>query len=308
MKEDSRIRFYRTFTEDFVESRDQDCQVPPDYVWVRKDLAGRILARLIYAAAWIFSLFYCRLWLKVRIRNRSVLKQCRDSGYFLYGNHTQPIGDAFIPAQVCADRHIYTVAGSANLGIPVLGKLLPLMGILPIPDNLSQMKEFWKAIETRIGEKKCVIVYPEAHVWPWYTGIRPFPETSFRFPVDLKAPSFCMTVTYQSPGHGAAGILDFPRKTRAGDGGKGACAPHAGKGKRKPRITVYIDGPFYPDAALSRKEQQKKLCREMHECMTERSKNSTYEYIRYERYEEKPAASDAPGLDVSESGVQSGKV
>lgn len=280
MKGNDRIRYYQTFTDDFVQSGDQDCRLPEDYVWVRKDLRGRFLAKLIYAAAWLFSLFYCRFYLHVRVVNRSLLKKYRDGGCYLYGNHTQPMGDAFTPAYICTPRHIYTVAGPANLGIPVLGKLLPLMGALPTPGSLSQMRQFLEAIRTRIGEKKCVILYPEAHVWPWYTGIRPFPETSFRFPVEIPAPSFCMTTTYQRKKSRAPGFLRKPgRDSAVEDKTIGT-----DKGRRaRPVITVYIDGPFYPDSSLPKKAQQKKLCEEIHACMVRRSENSTYEYIHYEK-------------------------
>ena len=47
-------------------------------------------------------------------------------------------------------------------------------------------------------------------------------------------------------------------------------------------ITIWVDGPFYPDMSLNKKKRQAKLEREIYECMCERSKESTYEYIRYE--------------------------
>ena len=43
---------------------------------------------------------------------------------------------------------------------------------------------------------------------------------------------------------------------------------------KKPQITVYVDGPFLKDNSLNKKQQQKKLCDEIHECMVQRSKSS----------------------------------
>ncbi|MCD8022210.1 MAG: hypothetical protein LUF30_04310, partial [Lachnospiraceae bacterium] len=57
-----RVRVFHDYTDDFVESGNQDCQIPKDYVWVREDLPGRILAKIIYTLAWIFRVVYCRLW------------------------------------------------------------------------------------------------------------------------------------------------------------------------------------------------------------------------------------------------------
>lgn len=37
------------------------------------------------------------------------------------------------------------------------------------------MRSFLDAIRTRIEEGSFIMVYPEAHIWPYYTGIRDFP-------------------------------------------------------------------------------------------------------------------------------------
>ena len=42
-----------------------------------------------------------------------------------------------------------------------------------------------------------------------------------------------------------------------------------------------LDGPFWPDDSLKKKERQQHLRDQVYACMTERSKNSTYDYIRY---------------------------
>lgn len=248
----SEIRYYQSDTDDFVHSKNREYCLPDDYAWLDERLVRRILAAAVYRAAWIFSFFYVRLFRRIKIKNRRALRQCRKSGCFLYGNHTQPVGDVFTPAYICGRQRIYTVAGQENLGLPVIGRLLPYLGALPVPDTLPQMKQFLEAVHRRIDEKCCVVIYPEAHVWPYYTEIRPFPLTSFRFPVECDAPAFCMTTTYQKKRHG-----------------------------KEPQITVYIDGPFYPDKKLRKKEAQKKLHDEIFSCMQRRSLHSSYEYIRY---------------------------
>lgn len=131
-----------------------------------------------------------------------------------------------------------------------------MLGILPIPDTKRKMVEFLKAVKNRINENKCVVIYPEAHVWPYYTKIRPFPVTSFKFPIENDAPVFCMTTTY------------YKRKFGS-----------------KPGINVYIDGPFFTDKKLTKKENQNKLCVDIYNKMVERSKESTYEYIEYRKEE-----------------------
>jgi len=119
---------------------------------------------------------------------------------------------------------------------------------------MEGMRRLKEAIDLRISQKNCVIIYPEAHVWPWYTGIRPYPDTSFAYPTGTNTPCFCMSVTYQKRKYG-----------------------------KRPRTTIYLDGPFYPDCSLCKKEQKKKLHDQIYQCMKKRSQNSTIQYIKYEK-------------------------
>ena len=253
------VRYYQSYTDDFVETKDQAYKIPEGYRWLRLDPVSRLLSGLIYTAAILFSSVYCRLVLHVRYRNARVLRQARKTGAFLFCNHTQPFGDVFIPALPALPARIYTVVSPANLGIPVIGKLLPYLGALPVPDTIQGMKRFQEAMEYRLGQRRYITVYPEAHVWEYYTGIRPFPDTSFKYPVKYGKPAYSLTVTYQ--------------KRRSGG---------------RPRATVYIDGPFYPNPALPRKAQAAELRDTIFRRMTERSGLSNDEFSRYERAEAAP--------------------
>lgn len=247
----NKIYYYKSYEDDLIESKNQNCKLKENYKWVHDNIWYRLFSNIVYFIAYIFGFFYCKFVLHVKVKNSKILKKYKKQGYFLYGNHTQPIGDVFIPAYVCKKR-IYTVVSQANLGVTGIGPMLPMLGALPIPDSIKDTKKLLDAIIKRIEQKKCVIIYPEAHVWPYYTKIRPFYESSFKFPTLCNAPAFSMTTTY------------YKRKI----------------GKR-PGIIVYIDGPFILDDELNKKENEEKICQEIYKCMQNRSKNSTYEYIKY---------------------------
>ncbi len=251
-KSTENIRYYRDFNQDFVETTDQAHGIPASYKWHHTNLLYRFCAVFVYAAAVVFSYIYTIFVLHIKIENRSAFKKCKGEGIFLYGNHTLLMGDAFAPARYIFPRRLYTVVSSANLGIPVLGKLLPMIGALVVPENPGDMKKLMEAMEYHLKHKRVIIIFPEAHQWPYCSFIRPFEETSFDFPVRFDAPVFCMTTTFQRRRHGD-----------------------------KPKITTYIDGPFYPDQTLGKKKAKKKLHDEIYECMKKRSENSTYDYIRY---------------------------
>lgn len=187
-----------------------------------------------------------------KVIGKGVLKRYKDKGYFIYGNHTQDIGDAFIPTALSFPKDAYVIVHPNNVSMPVLGKVTPSLGALPLPDDMTAYRNFLKAIETRFSQGHAIVIYPEAHIWPYYTDIRPFTDVSFAYPVKLDAPVFCFTNTYQ--------------KSRL---------------SKEPKIVTYIDGPVYPDKALSQKEQKRDLRDKVYAKMCERAKNSSVKCIEY---------------------------
>lgn len=243
--------YYKSYDEDVVQSKNQNYKIKDDYKWIHNNIFYRFFSFVLYSIAYVMSWFYCRFILHVKIKNKKILKKYKKQGYFLYCNHTQLIGDVFTPAHIC-NKKIYIVVSQANLGVAGIGPVLPMLGALPTSDNIKHTKKLFDAVIQRINEKKCVVIYPEAHVWPYYTKIRPFVTSAFKFPVFCNAPCFCITTTY------------YKRKLG-----------------KKPGIQVYVDGPFVPDNALNKKEKQEKICTQIQQKMIERSKNSTYQYIKY---------------------------
>ena len=202
--------------------------------------------------------FYSKVIMGHKVVNSRLLKKFKFSGYFLYGNHTQAIGDALLPHFLNFPKHNYIIVHPSNVSMRFLGSITPYLGALPLPDTKIAYKHFAEAIDRRIKEKKAIIIYPEAHIWPYYTKIRPFGDTSFAYPIKHDVPTFCFTNTYQ--------------KRRF---------------SKNPRVVTYVDGPFYANTDLSKKEQRKHLCDQVYECMCERAKLNNVEVIRYERRENK---------------------
>lgn len=248
------IRYYHHYTDDFTQSADQDHTLPADYPYVRTDPLSRCLSVLVYLLAVAFGGVYCRWVLHMHIHGRKRIKKIK-GGFFLYGNHTQPFGDVVIPALCLWPKRIYTVAGTANYGIPVIGKLLPYLGALPMVHSISGVKKLTQAMEMRLQQGHPIVIFPEAHVWEYCTQIRPFPDTSFKFPVKWGKPAVVMTVTY--------------KKARL---------------FKRPRMDVYLDGPFYPEGNTA-KEQTAALHRQVFRTMQQRSESSDFAYIDYRPYE-----------------------
>ena len=244
--------YYESFTDDVVESRNQHVHLPDGYEWVRDDVWSKVKYHLGYLLVIILAELYLRLVLKVHYRNRRLLWKYRKSGYFVYGNHTQPVGDPFIPVLACIGKRAFGIAGTANYGIPVLGKLMPWIGALPVVETREGRQKLSEAVERRIRERHVVFLYPEAHVWPYYTGIRPFSTSAFHYQQQLNVPGFTLTTVY--------------RKRRFG---------------KKPRIEVIVNGPFRPDSTLSPRDQRQRLRDEVFQSLKENATLSNCDFIQY---------------------------
>lgn len=180
---------------------------------------------------------------------------------FIYGNHTQATADALIPTFITHPANAYVIVHPNNVSMPVLGRITPYIGALPLPDDIAASRNFRAIIDKRVREGSPIFIYPEAHIWPYYTGIRPFPDDSFYYPIKYNVPVFCFTNTYKRRGNG------------------------------KPRIVTYVDGPFYPDGELPLKERRRELRDRVYDCMKQRSLESDVVWIEY-----RPADEDSPAF------------
>lgn len=250
MRDENRTRYYETESDDFFQVG-EEYVLEDGYEYVPSGFFARIWSSIVYFVAFIVSSVWCRVFLHVRFVGNQKIRRGR-CGCFVYGNHTQPVGDVFDPALACAPRRIYTVVSVANMHLPGIGKILRPLGALPLPSTFSQTKEFNSAIRKRIEEGHPVVIYPEAHLWEYYSGIRSFSDASFTYPVTLGAPVYAMTTTYRSRGEG-----------------------------KRPRITVYFDGPFYPEGE-SRRAKTRDLRDKVYRTMCARAEAHTdCEYIKY---------------------------
>ncbi len=232
-------------------------KVDASYDYERKSFGKRLARFVLYRIVmYPVVVLYARLVFRQKLIGRGKLKPYRRSGVFLYGNHTQPLGDALLQTRLPWPVSTYVIVHPNNLAVPVLGKWTPALGGLPLPDGLKAYRNFLAAIKNRIAEGHPVVIYPEAHIWPYYTKIRPFPDTSFAYPVETKAPSFCFVNTY--------------KKSRF---------------RKRPKMVTYIDGPFFADDSLEPKAARRALRDTIHARMTELSKYSDVEVIRYVRKE-----------------------
>ncbi|MBO4369891.1 MAG: 1-acyl-sn-glycerol-3-phosphate acyltransferase [Paludibacteraceae bacterium] len=241
---------YHSFDEDVIVSANQDYRLGDDYRWLPQNGWERLAFRLMQGVIYIVAVFYCHLVLHVRLKGRRLVRQYQ--GCFIYGNHTQPAADALTPIMCAFPRKIFAIETAANHGIPVLGKLIRYIGAIPLPQTRRQSAEFEESVRHHITTGHSIMIYPEAHQWPYYTGIRPFTDASFRFPVDLQVPCLVAVTTYHKPLWG-----------------------------KKPRVRTTFDGPFAANPTLDRKTARQDLYQTVRARMEQLAAQSDYCYHQY---------------------------
>jgi 1-acyl-sn-glycerol-3-phosphate acyltransferase len=196
------------------------------------------------------------LFLKLRFGHRVVgaekLKAARGQGYFLYGNHTNAAADALIPTILQFWGSTYVIVHPNNVSMPVFGHITPALGAIPLPDTTGAMKHFLECVKNHIQKGRVITIYPEAHIWPYYTKIRPFKNDAFAYPVQLHTPVYCFTNTYQKRSF-----------------------------FKTPRIVTYVEGPFYPDNTQKKPLQREDLRNQVYTAMCQNAAHNTIQRIRY---------------------------
>ncbi len=252
--ENRKVIYYEDeLNDEFSTAKITPRKIDENYKYIHNPLWDIISLLIQNVLSMPIKVLYSKIKFRIQYIGKEKLKLCKNEGYFIYANHTQSFADTFIPSVGNYPKRNFLIVNPENVSMKGLGTIVEMLGAIPIPSTKTAMKNFLETIEKRIKNKSSITIYPEAHIWPYYTKIRPFKDVSFKYPVSLDKPSFCMTNTYQA----------------------------YGKNNDKIKIVTYIDGPFFADTGLNKKQQQKNLRDKIYNCMVERSKNSNIEYIKY---------------------------
>ena len=226
--------------------------IDENFKYVHKNIFWRFLSFLAYRIIMPpIAFLWCKIKFHSKIVNKKALKKFKKQGYFIFSNHTLMAGDAFIPNLASFPKKNYIVVHPDNISTKGTKNFIMMCGAIPTPSSIKAFPNFTKTIKKRISDGCAVTIYPEAHIWPYYTKIRKFDHISFSYPVKAGAPVFALTNTYQK------------------------------KIGKVPKVTTYVDGPFFADSEKSARENEKELCEKVYNVMVERSMASTYEAIKY---------------------------
>ena len=240
--------------DDFDEVGLKRPPVPSNYRYLRKfHVLGFIFYYLI-AKPWLG--LYC-IFHGIKVQGRENLKKLKHTGYFLYSNHVA-ISDVFkFAAYAVPTKRVNIIGYSDTLTIKGVKGIAKSLGYLPIPDDLDNLKKLKEAVKTLTDKGEIVLIYPEAHIWPYYTKIRNFKDVSFSYPAEFNKPVLPAVTIWR------------------------------GKEGRKPKQTIIFGKPIYPNPELTPLENKKILHDECLLQMKEISnKYPQVEYIKYIKVED----------------------
>lgn len=243
--------------EDFAAThgRIRTRSVDEHYRYRRKNPVFRLFSFLLYRLVALPLIFlYLKFRFGLRVKNRRAVRRLH-GGYFLYGNHTQYVADAFLPAYLSFPRRTNIVTSADAVSIPVVRQLVAMLGGIPLACTVHGRMAFLQTVKERTARGQVVAIYPEAHIWPYYNGIRPFSDASFCYPMRTGLPAVGFVVTY----HRRRLFCHLP-----------------------PLITVTLSDPVFPETCTDRKEMRDRIYTLM--CETVRREDS-YAFRKYRKKE-----------------------
>ena len=262
MKIKKTIVYSDPLNEDFSGSKFKNVPLPKKYkffvwrpiYWVFQEFLYYVIA---VPVMWIIG----KIGWGFKVKGKRKIKKAHlgRKGYFIYGNHTTRADAFFGPVGVCLPRHAYIITSDNVMQHRILLPLLRMLAAIPLPSYPEQVEPFNECIRKRFRRGEPIIIFPEAHIWPYCTRIRPFPDQAFTYPAQLGAPVFGMCVTYEEHK-----ILKF----------------------LKPRAVVHISNPIYPDMSKPLGERTHELREAVYNFMEDTA--SSLDNVEHWRYVYQP--------------------
>lgn len=196
---------------------------------------------------------YC-LFHGIRYKNKKNLKRLHGKGAFIYANHVA-ISDVFKFQSIIFHHKRVNIIGLSNAAsIPVAKWVVKSFGYLPIGNDVDNMIGLKDACEFYVKKRKqYVLIFPEAHIWPYYTKIRNFKNVSFYYPAQAMAPVVPAVTIWRHVWY-----------------------------SKKPRQTVVFGKPIFPDPSLNTTENRDLLAEECKAQM--KFIASSYKQVEYIKY------------------------
>lgn len=197
------------------------CRVDARYRFVNRNILFRLGSSLLFYVIAVPLLdIVSRVFFGLRIKGKKNLRYLK-GGAVTVTNHFHVLDSPMVACTLFPRRPFFATLKS-NLEIPVVRRLVRLLGGVPIPESPKALHAFMESMRAQLKKGRIVHFYPEASLWPWHDALRPFRNGAFHLAVKSDVPVVPMVFTFREP----KGLFSRLRK--------------------KPLVTLNIGAPAYP--------------------------------------------------------------
>lgn len=161
----------------------------------------------------------------LKIIGKQNLKGLNKSGAVTICNHVHEMDCEMVAAGIYPHRAFFTTLPT-KIKHPVTASAVRKLGGVPVPATVQENNVFFYCLSKRINAGKFVHFYPEGEVASYSSELRPFKNAAFNLAVTTNAPIVPMRFVYR-----------YNQNNK----------------KAKPKFTLVIEKPIYPDFTLPKK-------------------------------------------------------
>lgn len=223
----------------------KDIKFDETYPYLDKSLKFRIWHFLIYLVTWLVA--FPANWIRfgIKIEGREKIRRNRElfaNGMMTVCNHVHRWD------MICVLQAMrYRRAWIPMYAQPFRGKdgfLMKAIGGVAIPEELSGLRAFDKAMDELHANKQWIHLFPESCSWRFYAPLRPFKTGAFNMAYRHGLPVVPLVISFR-PRTGWRKLF----------------------GKGEPLLTIHVGDPIVPDTAVPRKEETARMRSLAHKTM-----------------------------------------
>ncbi|MBQ1819906.1 MAG: 1-acyl-sn-glycerol-3-phosphate acyltransferase [Bacteroidales bacterium] len=223
----------------------KDIKFDETYPYLDKSLTFRIWHFLIYLVTWLVA--FPANWIRfgIKIEGREKIRRNRElfaNGMMTVCNHVHRWD------MICVLQAMrYRRAWIPMYAQPFRGKdgfLMKAIGGVAIPEELSGLRAFDKAMDELHANKQWIHLFPESCSWRFYAPLRPFKTGAFNMAYRHGLPVVPLVISFR-PRTGWRKLF----------------------GKGEPLLTIHVGDPIVPDLTVSRKAEVARIRDLAHQTM-----------------------------------------
>lgn len=223
-----------------------DTQIDGNYKFERNNIFYKAFSFIFRKIATIVLLIINSFVFGLKIKGLKNLRKIK--GGVVVANHVHILDNTMILATFnMLFKRTYILAEKEAFDIPIVRRLIPLLGAIPIPNNLDGKRAAYKYVDKLLTKNKFIVIFPESSLWPYYEEVRPFKQGAFKFALKANKPIIPICISFRP----SKGLLKLHGKVS---------------------VNLEILKPIYPKEEYDEFENRKYLEEESHKAISSKYK------------------------------------